>query len=184
MGMDENPYVVPQTEVVNPAAAGNEEMDRRAHISTESSIKSVGCLYILGAIVTVFSGVAVFASINASSYGGETSEMVIAALIIVLGILGFCGAIGCFGLKPWSRIAVGICSGVGLLGFPLGTVINAYILYLFFSPKGARVFRPDYKGVIAATPHVKMKTSPVVWVLLIVLLAVLGLAVFAAMKST
>jgi hypothetical protein len=44
--------------------------------------------------------------------------------------------------------------------------------------------KPEYQQIIAATPHVKNKTSPVRWVLLVVLLLVLlGIWASTAMSS-
>jgi hypothetical protein len=54
-----------------------------------------------------------------------------------------------------------VLSGIGLLGFPIGTLINGYILYLFLSKKGRTVFAPEYQEVIEATPHVS--TAPRSW---------------------
>jgi len=82
------------------------------------------------------------------------------------------------GLTHWGRVVGCVVSGLGLLAFPIGTVINAYILYLFLSKKGRTVFSPQYKDVIAATPHVKYRTSIIVWIFLALVLGliVLGIA--------
>ena len=74
-------------------------------------------------------------------------------------------------LRPWGRIVGCVLSGLGLLGFPIGTAINAYILYLFLSKKGRTVFAPEYQAVIAATPDVKYRTSILVWIFLALLVA-------------
>jgi hypothetical protein len=69
-------------------------------------------------------------------------------------------------LRPWSRIASGIFSGFGLLGFPLGTLLSGCILYLFFPKKDSTVFSESYQRVIAATPHLEYRTPLYVWILL------------------
>jgi len=74
-------------------------------------------------------------------------------------------------LLPWARTTASVLAGIGLLGFPLGTLINAYILYLLLSKKGKRIFEADYKAIIDATPHVKYRTSIVVWIVLGILVA-------------
>ena len=48
----------------------------------------------------------------------------------------------------------------------MGTLIGFYMLYLLLSKKGTMVFSPEYKEIIAQTPHMKYKTSPVVWIAL------------------
>ena len=39
-------------------------------------------------------------------------------------------------------------SVIGLIGFPIGTIMNAYILYLLCAAKGKRLFEPDYEGIV------------------------------------
>jgi hypothetical protein len=70
------------------------------------------------------------------------------------------------GGKAWARIPSAILSGLGLISFPLGTLINGYILYLLFSKKDSTIFSDDYKQVIQETPHNKYQTSLLVWIFL------------------
>ena len=74
-----------------------------------------------------------------------------------------------------TRVPVAILSGIGLLNFPIGTLINAYILYLVFSAKGQYVLSRPYAEIIRQTPHVRYRSSA----LLIVLLIIIGLIVAA-----
>jgi hypothetical protein len=71
-------------------------------------------------------------------------------------------------------------SAIGLIGFPIGTIINGYILYLLVSKKGSTIFSPEYKEIIALTPGVKYKTSVVVWVVLGIFLLIIGVVVAGA----
>ncbi len=48
-------------------------------------------------------------------------------------------------LAPWARITTIVLAAIGLLGFPVGTLINGYILYLMLSKKGKRIFEDDYR---------------------------------------
>ena len=75
-------------------------------------------------------------------------------------------------LAPWGRIIGAVLSGIGLLGFPIGTILNGYFLYLLLGEKGSTVFSERYKRVIADTPHVKY----IPWAS-IVLLVILGLLI-------
>jgi hypothetical protein len=72
-------------------------------------------------------------------------------------------------------------SGVGLLGFPVGTLINGYILFLLFGRKGKTVFSEEYQVVIEQTPHIKYRTPLVVWILLGLVLFVIGAGLIAAL---
>lgn len=148
---------------------------RKDHIKHEASIKSVGMLYFLGA---VFLGITAIVGLASGGSDGLAAGIVLLCFTAGLIVAG----IGIRGLKPWARIVSGVLSGIGLIGFPLGTIINAYILYLLFSRKGATVFSKDYQEVIAATPHIKYRTSIVVWILvgLVVLLVLLGLVGYLA----
>jgi hypothetical protein len=73
---------------------------------------------------------------------------------------------------------------LGLIGFPIGTLISVYFLYLLLSQKGAYVFSPEYAQVIAATPHIQYKTSIVVWIFLGLLLVVIFLAIVFTVIGT
>jgi len=156
------------------------EETRKLHIKHEASIKSVGILYYLGGAALLLAGGTMM--IGISSPGSKPETAVGGAVIAVLSVLYFFVGAGIRRLRRWTRIAAGILSGIGLLGFPLGTIINGYILYLLFSQKGATVFSPAYQDVIRQTPHIKYKTSIVVWIVLgLVLFGILsfiGLAVF------
>ena len=168
-----NPYAAPAARVddigVNPEA----EAVRREHINHEASIKAVGVLYYLGGLlltIGAFTGMA-----GAPNAGGA----LVIALVGALGLAQFFAGWGVRAFRPWGRILGCILSGIGLLGFPIGTLINGYILYLFLSKKGRTIFSPEYQDVIAATPHVKYKTSIIVWIFLALILAlvVIGIGV-------
>jgi hypothetical protein len=93
-------------------------------------------------------------------------QVAIDLLLIALGIALLVVGSGVRGLKPWSRIAAGILSGAGLLAFPLGTLLNAYILSLTSGKKAEMVISERYKAIIAETPHIKHQTSMSAWVIL------------------
>jgi hypothetical protein len=150
------------------------EQIRKDHIRHEASVKSVGILYFLGA--TVF----LLASFGMLTAPARTEGAWVALLFIGLCAVQIWTGLGLRKLKPWARVASGILSGLGLLAFPIGTLINAYILYLLFSKKGATVFSDEYKRIIEETPHIKYRTSIVVWILLGVVLLLLGAAFVAA----
>jgi hypothetical protein len=76
-----------------------------------------------------------------------------------------------------------VLAAIGLLGVPFGTLINGYILYLLLSHKGQRIFAADYPEIVAATPHIKYRTSAAVWVLLgLVALLIVGLLMAALLR--
>lgn len=167
-------------------AATDAEDIRNEHIKHEASVKSVGVLYLIGAAFAIFGGgtvmvLTLWARLRNSGGASEWLNIELVALALLgIGGLQLVTGIALRRLKPWSRIVAGVFSGIGLLGFPVGTLINAYILYLLFSRKGGTVFSEDYQAVIAQTPHVKYRTSIVVWIFLGLLLLLIGFAIAAA----
>jgi hypothetical protein len=168
-----NPYAAPAAPVGDIPANAEAEAVRRAHISHEASIKAVGFLYYLG-------GVGVTLAAAASLFGANDASVWVTLLLLALGVGQFFAGWAVRALRPWGRILGCVLSGLGLLGFPIGTAINAYILYLFLSKKGRTIFAPEYQEVIAATPEVKYRTSIVVWIFLALLV---GLLAFAMLGS-
>jgi hypothetical protein len=172
--MAANPYAPPRAHVDDVGQSNSEaEEIRREHIKHETSVRSIGLLYYLsGGVMTVL-GIGMLATL-ARSFDPFTVGMLAAYLGI--GVLMLFVAHGVRKLAPWARTASTVLAILGLLGFPVGTLINAYILYLLHSKKGKRIFEEDYKDIIEATPHVKYRTSIVVWIVLgILVLLFLGL---------
>lgn len=155
------------------AATNAVEDIRKEHIKHEASVTSIGILYYLGGTaMTVLGLFGMFAG------GGEA--IITSAVMLALGIGQFWVGTGLRRLKKWARIPTGILSGIGLLAFPIGTLINAYILYLIFSRKGKMVFSDDYRAVIEQTPHIKYRTSILVWIVLGLLLLIIAFGIFGA----
>ena len=194
----ENPYAAPPIDADLAMANAHlgldptqDELIRREHLSHEASARSVGLLYYLGAFFLGIAAVSTAAflllpsllSLSGQGPNFGVGELVVAGFFLgiygSLAVLLFFTARGLRRLQPWSRISSGILSAIGLLGFPVGTLINGYILYLLFSRKGNMVFTPEYRDIIDRTPHIKYKTSLVVKVLAAVLLAVLLLGIIA-----
>lgn len=167
-------------EGVSLAGSGAEET-RNQYIKHEASVKSIGLLYYLGGGALLIAGVATLGT--ALSRGGKPEAFVSSVVFVLLGAVQIWTGTGLRKLRSWSRVVAGILSGIGLLGFPLGTIINGYILYLLFSQKGKIVFSPEYQEVIQQTPHIKYKTSIVVWILLGLVVLLVLLAIVAGISS-
>lgn len=185
--MEINPYA-PTTSIAIesvPAGVTDAEFIRRKHLSHEASIQSVGFLYMFGAFFSILYGAGIMAGgmfVTAQQNAG-VSEILI---LLVVGFLVF--AVGCVQgyagwcmrkLNPAGKIPAVIVACFGLLGIPIGTLISIYILYLLLSEKGRVVFSPEYRAVIQATPHIRYKTSIIVWVFLIALVLLIGFGIVA-----
>lgn len=159
---------------------GSTEAVRNEHLKHEASIKSVGFLYCLGGVGVTLGGLSLTIVGFASGQGESVGTAVLGVFFLLLGVGQFLVGRGLRKLRPWARTPTTIISCLGLLGFPLGTLINAYILYLVLSAKGRMVLSEEYNQVVAQTPHIKYRTSIVVWVFLgFVVLGLLLLVFFA-----
>ena len=113
-------------------------------------------------------------------YGTLTSCVV--GLYVVLGLLFGVLGYGFRRLRPWVRIPATLVAVPGLFAIPLGTLIQAYILYLMFSAKGRVVLGSGYAGIVAATPHLRYRRTVGDWIALgIVVALIVGGIVFFAM---
>lgn len=167
-------------EGVIPVSVSAADDIRKQYLKHEASIKSVGFLYFLGGIGVCIAGTA---GMLAPSPRAGRGAVVLTFILFGLGIGQFCVGYGLRGLKPWARVPSGILSGLGLLAVPVGTLINAYILYLIFSKKGKMVFSDEYHDIIRQTPHINYRTSIVIWFVLVLLLALMGFALLGAFMA-
>jgi len=154
-----NPYAAPSAVVadVQPGLSEAESV-RQAHIRHERQIKSIGALYFLGAAVFAISTVVLGGTIGTAPFSAAFGTGMVAAYAVLAVISGTIGY-GFRKLRPWVRIPGGIMSALGLLAFPLGTLVNTWALWAMFSAKGQVVLAPDYAAIIAATPHVRYRYS-------------------------
>ena len=185
MDAKDNPYASPTAELeyAEPVSASHSEAEhiRRMYLKHEASVKSVGLLYYCSAL---FLAVGTIGSFIAMLDEGALPAFGIAALYLVLAVASFFVGRGLRRLDSRVRLPVGIFSGLGLLMFPMGTIINGYIFYLVFSEKGRKIFSPGYREVMEQTPHIKYKSSVLALFLLALIIAVVAVGlVFALMAN-
>ena len=188
----ENPYAPTNTstwEAGFDPLAGDDEAIRRKYLSHEASVKSIGSLYILGSIFTVLGGGAVGIGLVAGLASGDLGAFeglllaIASALYFTVSAVHLFAAWGLRKLAPWGRVMGIVLSSIGLLAIPVGTFISAYFLFLLLSRKGRYVFTEEYRSIVADTPHLKYRTSIVVWVFLGLLLLALVLLVVGALAG-
>jgi hypothetical protein len=158
------------------------EATRKEYLHHEASVKSIGFLYYLGGVAVLLIGIGTLNWIGGvrGTSARAAGPIFVSIFLLILGAGQLWVGTGLRGLRRWARIPTGILSGIGLLGFPVGTIINAYILYLIFSQKGKTVFSDEYQAVIEQTPHIKYRTSIVVWILLALVVGLIVLGLVAA----
>lgn len=182
-----NPFAAPLSgEAMGKQPETEVEQFRREYLSHEASIKSMGFLYLLGgAIGTIYCAFALLGLLTLLVNGQlppEQMAVVVGIGAIVAAMTGFqlwCGW-GLRKLNPDVRTPATVLAAIGLLGFPIGTLISAYFLWLLQSAKGKVVLSEQYREVVRQTPHIKYRTSIIVWIFLGLLLLLLVLGIVAA----
>lgn len=174
-----NPFETPAASLDVPLDLTSEaERVRREHLPIESRIRSLGSLYILGGALAGVPMLIFGFTTALSSIGGGLLPAA-HEVGVLLGMGAFWAGLFFMGLhlrrlRAWARwAAVALCS-VGLLAVPMGTLVSGYFLYVLLSAKGATVFTPAYQEVIRQTPHVRLRTSPLAWAVLALLLVALA----------
>lgn len=185
--MDQNPYAVEASTYLAPQELTDVESIRKRYLGHEASVKSIGTLYLLGGVfsllisaVYLIAGISSFTDTGPNDFGGPSLGLFTLAIGVVffsLGVLQIWSGIGVRKLRPAARIGATVISTIGLLGFPIGTLVSAYFLYLLLSEKGSYVFSDAYKQVIAQTPHMRYKTSILTWIVVILLVTLVLLVI-------
>lgn len=206
-GDESNPFsrpeVISKSAVANPYAPTSfvSETDglesdvdafRNRYLSHEASIKSIGILYMIsGVMLLILFLVMVGEAFSVAGVQGQNGAPLqfsgrgFGAIFVAFVIYAASGALFCYAgwgirkFKKVPKIIVTVLSAIGLIGFPFGTVINGYVLYLLHGQKGKVVFSDRYQEVIRQTPHIKYKTSMIVKIFVGLLIGVIVLGIIA-----
>ncbi|MDV6033499.1 MAG: hypothetical protein F9B45_26100 [Phycisphaera sp. RhM] len=187
-----NPYAPTSHVSETEGFESDVESFRRRYLSHEASIKSIGVLYLIPGVLMLvfFVGMAGVAAVSLLVDGNGMQGMGLVEAALVVGLYGGLGAVQIYtglGLRRFkiaARRLATVFSTIGLLMFPIGTLINGYILYLLQSQKGKVVFSESYQDAIRRTPHIKYQTSLIVKVLVVILIAVMSLGIVAMFLGT
>ena len=203
--MSDNPYAPSGSSYGDASLDANfdlsqAELIRKSHLSHEANIQGFGCLYtlggilgILGAIFYVGIGILVMAGgvvpkgLESMVFAAGGDQLVSGGLTTLVGVIFLAIAVAQLfagrsmqTLNPSGKILAIVVAAIGMLQFPCGTLISGYLLYLLVSAKGRTVYSSAYKEVMQATPHIRYRTSIIVWIFLFILIGVLLLGVLAA----
>lgn len=184
------PPPLPATPLLQPVHVHHSgvplEVIWRDHLGHENGLKSLGTFHLLAgavfALASVILGLGfVFSLLGGTSVISERPEELVPMVFTpVLAALHFQVGLGLRRLRASVRTTAIVLACLGLLGFPLGTLINAVFLSYLLSQKGTYVLTEEYQGIIARTPHVKAKTSIAAVVLLVFVLALFAAVAAAA----
>jgi len=169
-----NPYAAPQSVVADVGERTDPQAEaiRREHLGHEASMRAVGTLYYLGGFAMAFPALGMLLSaFGPPVLPADASAGLFIGLFVVLTIVFLALGRGLRRLRPWVLIPASVVTALGLLGFPIGTLINGYILWLLLSQKGRFILSPGYSEIVAATPHIKYRTSILVWIVVGLILA-------------
>ena len=148
----ENPFAVSEVQF---AAMGdavdmtNSEQIRTQHLPAEASIRAIGTLQVIAAVMLFLGAVG-------QIVGGAAGVFEV-IIFVLLATLSFFLGRGLRNLKNWARITAAIFTVPAILN-----PVSWLILYCLLSKKGAFVCTPEYAAIRAATPHLKYKTSIIV----------------------
>ena len=203
--MSDNPYAPSGSSYGDASLDANfdlsqAELIRKSHLSHEANIQGFGCLYTLGGILGIlgaifYVGIGIFVmaggvvpkELEFMVFGAGGDRLVSGGLTTLVGVVFLAIAVAQLfagrsmqTLNPSGKILAIVVAAIGMLQFPCGTLISGYLLYLLVSAKGRTVFSSAYKEVMQATPHIRYRTSIIVWIFLFILIGVLLLGVLAA----
>lgn len=188
-----NPFAAPLA-VDSPAPNGSPdvgltdaEATRTELLGHESSIKAMGCLYGIGGVISLGVGIGLMANVLNGAQQVANLEILCAvyAFVAIVGAASLACAVGLYRLspavRPWAIGVQSVSLVLNLIGRNfLGVGLGIYFLWLVSGEKGKRILSDDYREIIAATPHIKRKTSKLLLGLLGVLIFLIVIIAFIA----
>ncbi|MBK8013053.1 MAG: hypothetical protein IPK13_17070 [Deltaproteobacteria bacterium] len=190
--VEDNPFRGPSAPLDAPAPgepvrAAEAERIRKAHLTAETNIRSIGTLQIAGAVLGALGLVAVaIPGFMGKQELPDPISMAVVATWCAIGLVYaayMASGIGLRKLRRWARIPSVVLSALGLLAFPVGTLIGGIFLYVLLNKKAARVFAPDYEEILRKTPHIRYRTSALTWIIFGLIVAVLIAALIGMTMS-
>jgi hypothetical protein len=132
----------------------------RQEIEQHSTI--LAWLHIVGNAVLIAFGLFLFVLLGGIGvFSGDAGAMVIlsiigtalAGIMVLLGLPGILAGYGLLKRRAWGRVLAIVVGILGLVNFPIGTVIGLYTLWVLLQEQAPTVFS-ESRGVYAAPPAV------------------------------
>ena len=115
----------------------------------KTHVKIVAWLYIVMGLLGILSALVVGALILGGGLisGDDTAirvttivAIVLGSLVVLLSVPGVVAGVGLLGFKPWARILAIILSVLNLPGFPIGTLVGIYSLWVLLDSETSLLF--------------------------------------------
>jgi len=115
----------------------------------DTHVKVLGWLHIvLGMLGLLAAGLVVFFVAGGGLISGDETAIritmivaaVIGGLLVLLSLPGIITGIGLLGFRPWARVLAIVLGVLNLPGFPLGTIVGVYTLYVLLDDETSRLF--------------------------------------------
>lgn len=115
----------------------------------DTHVKILGYIYIIAGVILVLLGLLFFGVVGGSGLiSGDRQAMfvtgivgtAIAAFFVILSIPSIIAGIGLLKRREWARILTIILGVLHLFGFPIGTAIGVYTLYVLFDEQTKPLF--------------------------------------------
>jgi len=101
-----------------------------------SGVTILAVLYWLSAIVAILGGLAYVAGVSYFvPLAFLTLLWIVGAVLIAIGVLDILIGWGLWSLRKWARTVAIVLAVVGLISFPIGTVISIITLWYLFKPE-------------------------------------------------
>ncbi|MCD6512605.1 MAG: hypothetical protein J7K61_03280 [Thermoplasmata archaeon] len=99
-------------------------------------------LYVIEGLYGLAAGAAMFGGNSIFNFGmGSAILSAVGAITVIIGLIDLLIAYGLWELKSWARTAAIVLAIIGLLGFPIGTIISIIILWYLFKPEIKEAFK-------------------------------------------
>ncbi len=107
-----------------------------------AGIVVLAVLYIIEGLVGIATGAVIWGGSSALGFGfAKGLGAALGAIIIIIGLIDFLVGYGLWTLKPWARTVAIVFAVIGLISFPIGTIISIIVLWYLFKPEIKEVFQ-------------------------------------------
>jgi hypothetical protein len=115
----------------------------------EGHVKAVALIYIVLGFLAVIAAIAMFGILaGAGVISGDRTAMlttgiigtVLAAALVIMSVPSIIAGFGLLKMKNWARVLTIILDALNLFGFPIGTAIGVYTLWVLLNDQTTRLF--------------------------------------------